>query len=115
MGALKFISDWFVTSKMPENFEYAFLADDEDFSKGTFFANEMSIRGEDLDKINFDAILMSDFWLGALKSKNAKHLKKDWWRINACTVASIKMVRLMHARRWEKGRDQIFTDKVEQF
>ena len=49
MAALKFISDWFVTSKMLKKFHDALLARDdilffdEDFSKVPFFANKMSI------------------------------------------------------------------------
>ena len=33
---------------------------------------------------------MSDFWIGVVNLKNAKHLEKDQWRINACSVASYK-------------------------
>ena len=36
MAALKFVSDWFVASKMLEKFH-------DDFSKVSFFANKMSI------------------------------------------------------------------------
>ena len=49
MAALKFVSDWFVASKMLEKFHDALLARDdilffdEDFSKVPFFANKMSI------------------------------------------------------------------------
>ena len=45
---------------------------------------------------------MSDFWLGVVTWKNAKHLKKDRQRINASTIASLKMVKFLHDRRWEK-------------
>ena len=60
LGALKFILDWSVTSKMFEHFHNALLANDdilfydEDFSKVTFFANKMGILGVDFDKINLD-------------------------------------------------------------
>ena len=60
LGALKFIPDWSVTSKMLENLHNALLTNDdilfydEDFSKVTFFANKMGILGVDFDKINLD-------------------------------------------------------------
>ena len=60
LGALKFIPDWFVTSKMIEKFHDALLANDdilffnEDFNKVIFFANQMDILAVDLDKTNLD-------------------------------------------------------------
>ena len=97
---LKFIPDWFVTSKMIEKFHDIFLANDdilffnEDFSKFgeiyfnlvKLFGGEMGILSVDLDKINHDEkklmkmilklLFMSDFWLGIINLKNAKHFKK---------------------------------------
>ena len=58
--ALKFISDWFVTSKMFEKFHSALLANDdiiffnEDFNKVTFSAKQIHILAKDIDKINLD-------------------------------------------------------------
>lgn len=58
LAALNFFPDWFVTRKMLENFHDALSANDdiffldEDFSKVTFFANQMGFLGVDLDKIN---------------------------------------------------------------
>ena len=58
LAPLKFIPVWFVTSKMLEKFHDALNANDdtlffdEDFSKVTFFANQVGILGVDLDKIN---------------------------------------------------------------
>ena len=60
LGVLKSIPNWLVTSKVLEKFHYALLANDgilffdEDFSKATFFANEIGILCVDLDKINLD-------------------------------------------------------------
>ena len=60
LAKLKFIPDWFFTSKILETFHDALFANDdilffdEDFSKVTFFANEMGIIGADLDKNNLD-------------------------------------------------------------
>ena len=60
LAVLRFISDWFITSKMLKKFHYALLANDgtlffdEDFSKFTLFATEMGILGVDPDKINLD-------------------------------------------------------------
>ena len=36
LRALKFIPEWFVTSKIPETFHDALFSNDEDFSKFTF-------------------------------------------------------------------------------
>ena len=59
LAALKFIPDWFVTSKILEKFHDVLNANDDillffdkDFSKATFFANQMGILGIDLDKTN---------------------------------------------------------------
>ena len=85
LATLKFIPDCLVTSKILEQFHDTLLANnillfDEDFSKVTFFAN-------DLDKIslvdvnNFyeddpeSIISMSDFWLAIINEKRT-HLKK---------------------------------------
>ena len=93
---LKFISDWFVTSKMLEKFHDALLANDyipffkEDFSKVTFFANEIGVFSVGLDKINLHdknnsdtlmkmilkLLVMSDLWLGVINLRSAMHLKK---------------------------------------
>ena len=60
MAALRFIPDWFVTSKMLEKFHDAFNSNDnilffdEDFSKVTFFADQMGKLEVDLHKINFN-------------------------------------------------------------
>ena len=84
LAALTFIPDWFVTIKMFEKYHDALLANDnilffeEDFSKVTFFANEMGILGVDLDKLTLMMItifmkiilklfFMSDFWLAIIK------------------------------------------------
>ena len=58
LAALKFIPDWFVTSKMIEKFHIVLLANDDilffnkDFNNVTFFANQMGILAADRDKIN---------------------------------------------------------------
>ena len=92
LAALKFIPDWFAKSEMFEKFHDAILANvdklffDKDFSKATFFANEMVIFGVNLDKltlmmiINFmkmilKLLFMSGFWLGVIDLNNVKHLK----------------------------------------
>ena len=60
LTALKFVPDWFIRSKMPERFYDSLLANDdilsfdEEFSKVTFYANEMGILGVDLDKVILD-------------------------------------------------------------
>ena len=56
LAALKFVPDCFVANKMLKKFlangDIPFF--DEDFSKVTLSANEMSILGVDLDKIKLD-------------------------------------------------------------
>ena len=57
---VKFILDWFTTSKTQKKFHDALLANDyefffgEDFSNVTFFANKIDILSVDLHKINLD-------------------------------------------------------------
>ena len=60
LTALKFIADWFVTSKVLEKFHDTLHANDvillfdEECSKVTLLGNQMGILGVDLDKINLD-------------------------------------------------------------
>ena len=58
LAALTFFPDFFVISKMLEKFHDALNASDgvfdKDFSKITFFANQMGILRVDLDKINLN-------------------------------------------------------------
>ena len=71
----------------------------------------MGILVADFDKISLDddtnydeedmkLLFTSEF--GVINLKNAKHLEKVIWRINACSVASNKMVGLVFVRIWEK-------------
>ena len=58
LTALKFISDWFVTSKILKNFDNSLYANDdilsynENFDKVTFIVNQRHILAADLDKIS---------------------------------------------------------------
>ena len=103
LAALKFIPDWFVTSKILQKFDNALHANDdilfhnEDFDKVTFITNQKHILAVDLDKINLDnnfdedhldIIFHTNFWLGVINLKNRKHLKKEKQRINANSVES---------------------------
>ena len=60
LAALKFVPDWFVTSKMLEKFHNVLHNNDdilfynEDFDKVTFIANKKHIFAVDLEKINLD-------------------------------------------------------------
>ena len=59
LAALKFIPNWFVKSKMLENFDNAYTlmmiySYNEHFGKVTFIANQRHILAVDLDKINLD-------------------------------------------------------------
>ena len=54
-----------------------------------------------LMKMTLIILSLSDFWLAILNLKNAKHLKKDKWRINA-NSGILKVGEFLHVRRWEK-------------
>ena len=60
LTALKFISYWFVTSKMLEKLDNALHANDdivfcnEDFNKITIITNQRHMLPSDLDKINLN-------------------------------------------------------------
>ena len=60
----------------------------EDFDKVTLIACQRHILAADFEKINLDndnnfdendpyTIFITDFWLGVVNLKNAKHAKKD--------------------------------------
>ena len=91
LTGLKLISDWFVTSKMIRKLYTALYADDglllfdEDSGDVTFCCNEMGVLSINLN-INLDnnlikmvliLLFLSDFSLGIVNLKNAKHLKKS--------------------------------------
>ena len=68
----------------------------------TFFGDEMDILSVDLNNINLDDI---DFYKDGLETiipirlmALRKALKKRKQRINACRIASNKMLRLVYAR-----------------
>ena len=73
----------------------------------------MGILGLDLDKINLDdennfyeddpeTIIQVRLSAWRNKFEKRKALKKDRWRINACSMASYKMVGWVLARKWGK-------------
>ena len=91
LAASKFILDWFVTSKMFKKLDHVLRANDDIlfnnkvFDKVTFIANQKHIFAVDLEKkiliILFMKMILiplfiSDFWLGLINLKHAKHLKK---------------------------------------
>ena len=92
LAALKFIHDWYVTSKLLENFHHDFFSNNdiflfnEDFIKVTFIANQMHILAADLHKINLDENNNFDardpdifihVRLNVVNLKYTQHLKKD--------------------------------------
>ena len=91
LAALKFITDWFVTSKMLGKFDNTLHANDdilfynEDCYKVTFIANQKHILAVDLEKINLDnnfgeddpdAIIRIRFLAWRSKFKRCKAFKK---------------------------------------
>ena len=43
-----------------------------------------------------------DFWFVIIDIKNKKHFKKDKYTTKVFSIASNKMMGLVHSRRWEK-------------
>ena len=65
LAALKYIPDWYVTSKMLEKCDVLHAYDDilfynEDFNKVRFIANQKNILALDLEKVNLDNNLDED-------------------------------------------------------
>ena len=52
-------------------------------------------------------LLVIGLWLSVIDLNNVKHLKKNQ-NINACSMVSYKVVRLVHTRRCEKTNKTIF-------
>ena len=92
LAALKFNPDWFVTSKMLDQFDNALHANNdilffnEDFDIATFTANQRHVFAVDLDKTNVDEDndFNEDYPVTTIHvrplawcSKFAKHLKQD--------------------------------------
>ena len=91
LTALKLIPDCFVTSKMIRKLYTALYADggllpfDEDSGDVTFCSNKMGILSiilninleNNLMKMILILLFLSDFCLGIVNLKNAKHLKKS--------------------------------------
>ena len=88
----------------------------------TFFVNDIGFESMSLFNINFDDeifhycdsetvnhVRLIDWYN---KFKQVKAPKKGKWRVNACSVASNKIVVLVLARKREKKIKPIFTDKV---
>ena len=89
---------------MLEKFHDVFLANDdmlsfeEEFGKVTFLANVMDTLGVDLN--NPETIIHVRLLSWHSKFEKRKALEKDIiYRINACSMASNKMVRLVLVKR----------------
>ena len=105
LEALKFVPDWFVTSKMLEKINNALLAHDDmfffnkDFHKVTFITNQINVLAVDLNKINFgndnnfdeddsDTNIHARLLVWHSKYEKRQALKKDKQRINIYNMAS---------------------------
>ena len=94
LAALRFIPDWFVTSRMLKKFDNALHANDDtlsfndDFNKVTFIANQRHILAIDFEKINLDennnfvkddpdTIIHVRFLASRSKFEKRETLKKD--------------------------------------
>ena len=65
-----------------------------------------------LMKIILKLLLTLDFWLDTINLQQWKIFKKrNKKRIIVCNMASNKMVRLVHTRRWRKKIEPFFTDE----
>ena len=93
LAALKFIPDWFGTSKVLEKFHNAFLANDDilflmkiliksylllikDIFLLLILIKLVLVKKVILMKMMLIQLFMSDFWLGIVNLKNTKHFEK---------------------------------------
>ena len=100
LAALRFIPDWFVTSKMFERLDTTLHAKDDKDYKVSFIANERHILTVDLNKINLDNNKNFDeddldtviyvrhlAWRRNFQKRKALQ-KKDKQRVNCSSLAS---------------------------
>ena len=115
VAALKFVPDWFVTSKLNKILFTALYTDEsiiyfnEDSSKSVLNCNGMGILNTDLNSNNLDdtnydeddpnTIILIRHLVWHIKFEKQKTLKKIKSRINVCSVASQKMMGLVRVRR----------------
>ena len=115
LPALKFVPDWFITSKIIKNFLTALYADEnklnfiENSGDVVFSCNKMGILSIDLNNIN-----LADMNYDEDDPETIIHIilfiKRVKWRINAYSVASWKMVEFLYVRGLEKKIELIFTE-----
>ena len=87
LPTLKFVPDWFVTKNMIKKLYIATFADDNIL----FFENILAmLHLQPMKWVCFVQILTQSIW------------KRNRKRVNACSMASNKMVLLVPLRRWEK-------------
>ena len=117
LAALKFVPDWFFTSKIIRKRFTALYADEnilyfnEDSRNVVFNCNGMSILNTNLNNINLedtnydqddpDTIIPIRFLVWHIKFEKRKELKK-MISVNANCVATLKIVEFLRVRRWEK-------------
>ena len=113
MPALKFVRDWFVTNKMLEKRGNAVFSNEDTFfinkdsDNVTFLGNDIGLNTDliltlmtiILTMMTLELLFMLDFWLGVIDIDNARHIKNDKQRINACSMTSSKVVGLVRIRR----------------
>ena len=108
LPALTFIPDWFVTSKILEKFHNALLHNDDirflmkiliksltlisNYILLQIFIKLILMNIMILMKMILILLFMSDFWLGLMNLKNAKHLKKK--------ITKELMPIAWHLKRW---------------
>ena len=113
----KFIPDWFATNKMLEKFDKFIPSNgdkffhDEDSNTITFLNNDMTFNTNDFNSINLDhgnceeddpetvnhVRLMT--WYNKFNQRKTCKKNKNRQSINACSMASKKMVGLVCLRR----------------
>ena len=76
------IPDWYKTQELFDRVvsEDSFLI--------VYCPDKCKTQGMRDKTVDLETIFLSNFWLGILNLNNAKHSKKDKWRINANSVAS---------------------------
>ena len=111
LPTLNFVLDWYITSKMLEKLDNVVFSNDDidlnyiDSDINTFFSNDMGQNIIDiiiiiliLMKMILLVLFMLDLLLGVIDLK-IKHHVKEISKNNACSMASNKMVGLVHFRR----------------
>ena len=124
LSVLKFVPDWYITSKMIKKLHSTLFSDDdilffdEESVNVTFFSDDIGILSVDLNSVNLDnanfdvdnpeMIIHVRLMAWSNRLKQQKKILKNKLRTNSNSMVSNKMVGLVHDRRWEKRNKTSF-------